>query len=355
MNRKMLMMAFAACAAALVASAENKKAPSDDLVWRGTEGILFGQGYKQTFVPYGRLDPADTNRLTSGVRWNGLDSSGLCLRFRTDSKRLAVKWRIAKKYLGGNMNMLGHNGVDVYRRLPTGWHYVGSKSGTVEKENWIELGWQAGDEAIVYLPLYNQLRDLQVGLDKGAKLVPYDEGGKKPVVFYGTSITQGGCASRCGMAYTAILQRRLDIPVVNLGFSGSGNMEIEMAEAIAKIDAAVYVIDTMWNIGVWTVRNGGYEKFVRKLRELRPDVPILLMNDYHFAYHGRQTEKGTATRKLFERLRQEPAFAQGFDLVDGSNVYDAEGNGTVDGVHPDTFGMMRLADVMAPQLKKLLK
>ena len=128
-----------------------------------------------------------------------------------------------------------------------------------------------------------------------------------------------------------------------------------MAETLAKIDAAAYVIDTMWNIGINTVSKGRYESFVRRLRKLRPDVPILLMNDYHFAYHGRQTEKGAAAEKLFARLRAEPAFAKGFALVNGSDLYDREGNGTVDGTHPDSVGMMRLADAIGPRLAAMLQ
>lgn len=328
--------------------------PKDELTWHDAGAFLCGRGFAHTTHPYGRLDPADTNRLTAGVRWHGLDSAGLCLRFRTDSRRLAIRWRLMKTYEGGNMNRFGNDGMDVYRRTADGWHFVGAKGGMPGKTNELVVAWRPNDEALVYLPLYNGAVDVRVGTLSGARTEACGEQGK-PVVFYGTSITQGGCASRPGMAYTAILQRRLNVPVVNMGFSGSGCMEDEMAETLAKIDAAAYVIDTMWNIGINTVSKGRYESFVRRLRKLRPDVPILLMNDYHFAYHGRQTEKGAAAEKLFARLRAEPAFAKGFALVDGSDLYDREGNGTVDGTHPDSVGMMRLADAIGPRLAAMLQ
>ncbi len=325
----------------------------DEWIWHDAGAFLCGRGFAHTTHPYGRLDPADTNLLTSGVRWHGLDSAGLCLRFRTDSRRLAIQWQVMKKYEGGNMNRFANGGIDIYRRTANGWHFVGAKGGTHGKTNELAVAWQPGDEAIVYLPLYNGAVDVRVGLLPGARAEACGEQGK-PVVFYGTSITQGGCASRPGMAYTAILQRRLNVPVVNMGFSGSGCMENEIAETLAKIDAAAYVIDTMWNIGINTVNKGRYESFVRRLRTLRPDVPILMMNDYHFAYHGKQTEKGAAMKTLFSRLRAEPAFAKGFALVDGSDLYDREGNGTVDGTHPDSIGMMRLADAIGPRLADML-
>ena len=323
------------------------------LEWHDAGSLLCGKGFAHSVHPYGRLDPADTNRLTAGVRWHGLDSAGQCLRFVTDSRKLGVRWQVMKSSMGDNMTRIAANGIDIYRRTANGWHFVGARSGAYGKTNLLEVAWNPGDEALVYLPLYNGAKDVQVGLCAGANMKPCVERGK-PIVFYGTSITQGGCASRPGMAYTAIIQRRLGIPVVNMGFSGSGNMEFEMAETLAKMDASAYVIDTMWNIGINTVKKGTYERFLRRLRELRPDVPILLVNDYHFGHHGTQTDKGTAMRSLFARLSSESAFAKGFALVDGAGVYDLEGNGTVDGVHPDSYGMMRLADTICPRISELL-
>ena len=350
MNAVGALMGAAVCVGSACAVAVEQ---TDEWAWHDAGAFLCGKGFARTTHPYGRLDPADTNRLTSGVRWHGLDSAGLCLRFRTDSRRLAIQWQVMKKYEFGNMNRFANGGIDVYRRTADGWHFVGEKGGVHGKTNELAVAWRPGDEALVYLPLYNGAVDVRVGLRPGARAEACGERGK-PVVFYGTSITQGGCASRPGMAYTAILQRRLDVPVVNMGFSGAGCMEVEMAETLAKIDAAAYVVDTMWNIGVSTVRQGTYERFVRRLRAQRPDVPILLVNDYRFDRHGTQTEKGAATEALFARLRAESAFAKGFALVDGSDLYDGEGNGTVDGTHPDSIGMQRLADVIGPRLAPLL-
>src|SRR5262249_5941177 len=136
-------------------------------------------------------------------------------------------------------------------------------------------------EYLLYLPLYNGVSSVEIGLPKGAKLEkadPYGPGDRKPIVFYGTSITQGGCASRPGMVHTAILQRRLAFPVINLGFSGNGRMEPEIATLFAELDPAVYVLDCLPNMSAAEVTER-IDPFVTVLRKAHPDTPILLVED----------------------------------------------------------------------------
>ena len=124
---------------------------------------------------------------------------------------------------------------------------------------------------LLYLPLYHEITSLEIGLPPGARLsvLPPPPGG--PVVFYGTSIVQGGCASRPGMVHTAILGRRLNREAINLGFSGNGMMEPEVARLMAELDPALYVIDCIPNVG----RKIGEltVPFVRILREKHPQYP----------------------------------------------------------------------------------
>src|SRR5262249_21643225 len=132
-------------------------------------------------------------------------------------------------------------------------------------------------------PLYNGISSVELGLPKGAKLEkapPRPAHRSKPVVFYGTSIVQGGCASRPGMVHTAILGRRLECPVVNLGFSGSGKMEPELANLLAEIDAAVYVLDCLPNMNLEMVGKR-VEPFVKILRKARPETPIVFVEERH--------------------------------------------------------------------------
>ena len=143
-------------------------------------------------------------------------------------------------------------------------------------------------EYLLYLPLYNGVSSVEIGLPKCsalAKAPPRPEGYERPIVVYGTSITQGGCDSRPGMVHTAILGRRLDRPVVNLGFSGNGKMEPELAALLAELDPAAYVIDCLPNMTAEEV-GARVEPFVRALRAARPGTPIVLAEDRTYDLGG---------------------------------------------------------------------
>jgi hypothetical protein len=89
---------------------------------------------------------------------------------------------------------------------------------------------------------------MKIGVPEDKNFSPLPLNKKKPIVVYGTSIAQGACASRPGMAWTAILGRRMNIPLINLGFSGNGKLEKEMLDLIAEIDAEVYILDCLQNM-----------------------------------------------------------------------------------------------------------
>src|SRR5262249_47654418 len=153
-----------------------------------------------------------------------------------------------------HMPATGVSGLDLYVKTEAGkWHWlaIGRPS---KQSNHVSLvsGLPAGKhEYLLYLPLYNRVSSVEIGLAKDQKLEkaePRPAERQKPIVFWGTSITQGGCASRPGMVHTAILGRRLDRPVINLGFSGNGKMEPEMADLLAELDPAVYVLDCLPNL-----------------------------------------------------------------------------------------------------------
>ncbi len=176
-----------------------------------------------------------------------------------------------------------------------------------------------------------------------------------PVVFYGTSITQGGCASRPGMAYTSIVGRRLDCQTVNLGFSGCGQAEIEMADLAGEIDAAAYVVDCLANVSPQDLPR--VEAFTRRLRQLHPDTPVVLMEMVYFTnfefvdktYRDIQA-KNDYLRDLHKRLLAEGW--RGLHYVPGADLLGHDGEGAVDGVHPTDLGMLRMAEIVAPVVKR---
>jgi lysophospholipase L1-like esterase len=177
------------------------------------------------------------------------------------------------------------------------------------------------------------------------------------VVFYGTSITQGGCASRSGMSYQAILGRMLNIDFVNLGFSGNGMGEPEMARAVADIDAACYVFDFAQNNQTVESLEKVYSPFLETVRSRHPDTPILAITPI---YSAREATGDVELQKMRDHIRQvvSRAIAAGdrhLQLVEGTDLLGpAQGDGLVDGTHPNDLGFQGMAVGLSARLRKFL-
>ena len=306
---------------------------------------------------YDRLPSTVTTNVNGGVRSMKHHTAGMQYRFVTDSKKLTIRWKPYNRSLAmDHMPSTGVSGLDIYKQTADGrWQYV--KTGRIwdaAKGGEVVVGWKPGTPCLVNLPLYNGIREFSLGIDKGSsisQLPPRRSGVDKPVVFYGTSITHGGCCSRPGLAFVNIVGRKLDVPVVNLGFSGCGKMEFEMSEHLAAIDASCYILDCIWNMNIKLVR-ARYERFIRNLRALRPGVPIVMAEQCD-VYCGGPNEKDQFIRKLYDKL-----IAEGWrDLVylPKDKMYSGDLEGTVDGCHPNDLGMMSMADAFGKAAAKALK
>jgi hypothetical protein len=215
---------------------------------------LEGQGWKETADPYDRF-PAKAQKTVRSQVWGlSKNSAGLAVRFVTDATSIYANWDVRNSNLGmPHMPATGVSGVDLYVKADDGqwkWLAIGRPSAVKNNAQLVKGIPEGTREYMLYLPLYNGTTSLEIGVPQGKMLAkaPARPGNKaKPIVFWGTSITQGGCASRPGMVHTAILGRKLDWSVINLGFSGNGKMEPEVASLLAEIDAAVYVIDCLPN------------------------------------------------------------------------------------------------------------
>ena len=324
-----------------------------------------GRAFDDVEHYYDRLPKNVTTNVNGGVRSMKHHTSGMLFRFRTDSKKLSFKWTPYESNLAmDHMPSTGVSGIDVYRfdKKANAWRYV--KTGRIsdaKKGGSLSIRWTPGDACIVNLPLYNGVTCFELGIDPKAKieaLGPRKSGINKPVVFYGTSITHGGCCSRPGLAFVNWIGRDLDIPVVGLGFSGSGVMEFEMSEHLAKIDASCYVLDCLWNMCLREKDDpqrsleGNYEKFIRNLRTKRPGVPIV-MAEHCNVYGNARDERDDFVKKLYGKL-----LAEGWsNLVYLSNnrMYTGDYEGTVDGVHPNDLGMQSMAKAFGSAVRKALK
>lgn len=329
--------------------------PDGNTVWYdGKVLAIEGKGWTNTASCYDRLPANANSNVTTGVWTLSHDSAGICLRFTTDSSSLRVRWTLLKNDLAmPHMPATGVSGVDLYSRNEAGeWRFVGNgpPSGGA---NSASFSLTAGSDNMMYLPLYNGVKSIEIGIPKNTTLSTPKRSHReqhKPIVFYGTSITQGGCASRPGLAATAIVGRALDIPVINLGFSGSGKMEPEIAGLLSELDPSIYVLDCLWNMDPSMVTDR-VEPFVRELRKTHATTPILLVEDSNFA-GVTPTGKGRLLRGVYDKLTKDGI--KGIHFLPNTEMLGSDFEGTVDGCHPNDLGMMRQATVFTEALAAIL-
>ncbi|PTX99045.1 SGNH/GDSL hydrolase family protein [Opitutus sp. ER46] len=346
---------------ALAASADD----AADVEWHdvttwGAEGRAWVDQPRQLW--FDRLPAAAEQTVTKNV-WNlSRDTAGMMVRFKTDATSIHVHYLLTKDRLAKpHMPATGVSGLDLYARDEQGqWRWVqAARPAKQEVKTALVKGLAPGfREYAAYLPLYNGVKSLAIGVPKGARFEGLAPRTAKPIVFYGTSITHGACASRPGMVHTAILGRRFDRPVLNLGFSGNGKMDAAVGAFLTQIDAAVYVIDCLPNMQPADV-TAKTVPLVQQLRAARPDTPIVLVEDrretnawirpetsqFHAKNHA-------ALKAEYERLKQ--AGVKHLYYIPGDALYGTDSEGATDGDHASDLGFWRQANVMEPIIREAL-
>ncbi len=326
-----------------------------------------GKGWSDTKAFFDRL-PARAEGVVRPPVWDlSHDSAGLCVRFATDATSLQARWTVTSRQLAmPHMPATGVSGIDLYVKTERGawrWLAVGQPQDGLTSTVTLVGGLPEGKrEFLLYLPLYNGVTSVEIGIPGNRKLengAPRPASQHLPIVFYGTSITQGGCASRPGMVHTAILGRRLDRSVINLGFSGNGLMEPEMAALLSELDPAVYVLDCLPNMTAKLVTER-VEPFVRTLRKAHPSTPIVLAEDrtYSNAFlvpgsleHNRGNR--AALKSAYDRLIA--SGVKNLHYLPGEAQLGEDGEGTVDGSHPTDLGFFRMAEAFGTVLEPILR
>lgn len=292
--------------------------------------------------------------------------SGARVRFRSDTTCLSVRVAHSGYPQWDVMSLMAHTGMDLYVGPPGAmrcWGTTVPKTASTEYEHvYFSDVPQEEREFTLYLPMYNDLTRLEIGLSEGARLLPPGAGYAlaKPVVFYGSSITHGGCCSRPGNSYVNILGRALNVDTVNLGMPGNGLGEPEVARLVAEIDAACYVLDFHINVETVEGLRQVYEPFFRTIRERRPDTPVLLLSQIVTTreLHSAQA----AARRLGQRqvildtfYRARAVGDRKVWFLDGAELIGPDADGAfVDGVHPNDRGFFLMAERLAPVLKQIL-
>ncbi len=369
--RKIIAIAAAMiCAAALYAqNADDREVPvAPKVVWTSADLFpVFGKCVENTSARYERL-PAEYQGVSRDAIWYlGRHSAGIYVRFRSNSPSIHVRWTSTFKILMNHQTPTGTRGLDLYTIYDGKWRFVLSGRPNVDDKTSTQriIGNMDGQmrEYMLYLSLYDGVSSLEIGTEEGSLLeqpAVDRPSHKRPIVMYGTSILQGGCANRPGMTHTAIIGRRLDREVINLGFSGNALLDMEIAELMAKVeDPALYVMDYAPNAWDYLIREKG-EQFFRIVRDAHPDVPVIFIEDVIFPHTifdpvilQEVTKKNIAQRELFEKLKKQGE--KQIYYIKAEGMIGDDGEATVDGCHFTDLGMMRYVDHVLPTIKKALR
>jgi hypothetical protein len=334
------------------------KDPEKNLYWyNARELTIEGKGW-ETESFYSRL-PAKAKGIVRDPVWElGQCSAGISIHFTTNTSSLAVKWDGV--HAMDHMTALGVSGLDLYVKHDGKWKWLAVGRPT-QKLNESQLFTDLPSESrdyLLYLPLYNPIHKVELGIPAPFELKPTPSRDKKPIVFYGTSITQGGCASRPGMCYTAILGRWLDAPVINLGFSGNGIMEPEVIDLLAELDPAIYVLDNMPNMDESAV-NEREESAIRRLRIAHPKTPIVLIDNmlYCDAFLKESRMKSYSYKNMAQYAIYEKLIKEGMlnlHYIKDDALIGTDGEATVDGTHFTDLGYMRFSEKLVDPLRAII-
>lgn len=326
---------------------------------------VYGKISDQTNARYERL-PSELQGVSRDPVWYlGRNSAGLFIRFRSNSTSIHARWTSTFNNSMTHMTDTGTKGLDLYALVDGNWRHVCSAQpqGGASERRIIGNMDPLEREYMLYLSLYDGVSSLEIGVDEGAFLgqpAVARPSREKPIVMYGTSILQGGCANRPGMAHTNILSRCLDREVINLGFSGNALLDMEIAELMASVeDPGLYVLDYAPNAYADMIDANG-ETFFRVIRDAHPDVPVIFIEDVIFPHMvfdkeilAEVTLKNEAQKRLFLKLKK--AGEKNIYYIAAEGMIGADGEATVDAIHFTDLGMMRYVDHVLPTIQKALK
>ena len=306
-----------------------------------------------------RLPKRSAEQLPPAVQRLMKFPTGARIRFSSDTASLRIRLETPRIHSLSHMSAMGTSGLDAY---VDGTYWA---SATPSREGEQELTFFQGSgrrpkQITIYLPAYQEVTVLAVGIDAGAELsapAPFAE--KLPIVFYGSSIAQGACAGRPGMSYEAILARRLNVDFVNLGFSGSGRGEPEVVDLVNRVEACCYVFDLGKSYRTQPVEV--YAQMLRRVRTAHPGVPIVAMTSIFATrewYDADWAELSQYVRDVTKQAAGEMIDAgdAAVHLVDGLELLGpADADGFQEGVHPNDLGFTRIADRLEPTLRQIVR
>ena len=317
---------------------------------------------------FGRL-PVERKSEFRKELWDiGRSSAGMAVRFSSNTTSMAARWTLVQNASMGHMPSTGIKGMDLYTLEGEKWIYIGTArpSGKIENNSFFIKGMEPKQrEYIAYFPLYDGVTSVEIGIDSTAQiskpqnnvLVRQPEK-RGAILFYGTSITQGGCASRPGMGYTAILGRMTGRETFNLGFSGNGRLDKSMARTICDINASIVVLDCLPNCTDKIVRDSAYA-FIKMILDKRPATEIFMVENPEFPQTSVDMKMAKELKaenaewlKVYQGLRKEGY--KKLHYIEGVGLLGNDSEATVDGVHLTDLGFLRISQKFYKHIKTVL-
>lgn len=315
-------------------------------------GVFYEKG------KFRRVPEKVAKKVNDGVYGLHVNTAGGRVRFVTDSTYVAINAKMLSIGKMPHFALTGSAGFDLYVRENGFERYYKSFTPPFEIKDGYEsvVDFDNSDlkEITINFPLYSGVDELYIGLSEKAVLkdhIPYKK--EKPIVFYGSSITQGGCASRPGSSYESVLSRRFDADYINLGFSGSARGEDEIAEYIKNLPMSVFVYDYDHNAPSTEHLRKTHERFFNIVRSANPDLPIIMMSRPKFILTDEEKERFSIIKKTYLSAKEKGD--KHVYLIDGKTLMGKAGNeGTVDDCHPNDLGFFSMAEAIKPVLEKII-
>ncbi len=368
--KQLLLLSFTLLFCANVTIAQQKTVyktwnPAND-----KESVIGGQGWHSGIQDFYDRLPAKAEAAVRKPVWGlSKNSAGLNIRFKSDAPEIVVKYVVAGAKAMPHMPSTGVSGVDLYSKEKNGqWNWAAGKYafGDTIVYHFSGIGKVGNDsrEYTLYLPLYNTVKWMEISVPEQNSFTPLAVSKKKPIVVYGTSIAQGACASRPGLAWTNILSRKVDQPVINLAFSGNGRLEKEVYELLPEIDASLYVLDCLPNLT--SAKDFSNDEIVKRilatvahLQQKKPGVPILLTEHDGYTDDGLYPARKSSYERVNVALNTALAKLKAAGVKQIYHLTKAEINqdieSMVDGTHPNDIGMLHYAEAYEKAVKKILK
>lgn len=328
-------------------------------------GRYWGEELKNN---YSRLPDRAKESVRSAVWDMSRHSAGLSIAFQTNAKHIYVKYTFKGDKSSYHQAAIGASGIDMYAIDINGYERWCAPNMFQTDTTYVTFsnltyssGADRGYEFHLYLPPFVEIGHFEIGIPQNTgyfEFLPYP--GEKPIVIYGTSIVHGACASRPGLAWSNIVERELQHPVINLGFAGNGQMEKELFSLINEIDAKLYIIDCMPNLSQGDRYKTIFNRTIAGVKQIRSkhNTPILLVEHSGYMNDGMSLQNEISYREANAELRRAYKHLQNEGIQEIYYLTKEEigftVNSMVEGIHPNDIGMMQYSNACNAKIREIL-